>query len=399
MNGKRSILDCRKQIFLTILLLSPIATYFISSFIEYNTDPNEHRPWISWYDDPSHKVYVSWETKSESIGTVYYGESPLSMIEGNTESMPTSIHHLNITGLNPDTLYFYEIKIEGQSFATGQFRTAPLDINTPFTFVMSSDTQQPVISAGGHKRLAKTIENKNYSFLSLVGDYVNDGNSKSNWNNFFSIASIYTDTIPLAPVIGNHDMYGGGTWWFQYFINNVNKTSTSRHPNGQFFYSFNWSSVHFIMCHFAYGRSVDFTQGQMDWLIQDLSNSQSMPFRVMMFHCPITGAGFFGYNDYLYNNLLPIVKAYNVSALVGGHMHHFERGLFENDIHEGRNIPYFILGGGGGMFEVGLRPKPESIIITPTPSYTEVEATATTLTFRTLTLENNIIDEFILEAF
>jgi hypothetical protein len=137
----------------------------------------------------------------------------------------------------------------------------------------------------------------------------------------------------------------------------------------------------------------------MDWLIQDLSNSQSMPFRVMMFHCPITGAGFFGYNDYLYNNLLPIVKAYNVSALVGGHMHHFERGLFENDIHEGRNIPYFILGGGGGMFEVGLRPKPESIIITPTPSYTEVEATATTLTFRTLTLENNIIDEFILEAF
>lgn len=398
MSKRLPLFNYRKQIFLTILVLSPIVTYFMASYIEYNNDPNEHRPWVSWYDDPAHEVYIGWETQTESIGTVYYGESLSSLIEGDTETTPNRIHHLNITGLNPDTLYYYEIKIGGQSYGTGQFRTAPIDVNAPFSFVMSSDTQQPGVSAGGHIRLARTIENKNYTFLSLVGDFVNDGGYKPNWNNFFKVASTYTDTIPLAPVIGNHDMYGGGTWWFQYFKNNVNKTSTPRHPNGQFFYSFNWSSVHFTMCHFTYGRSTDFTQSQMDWLREDLENSQSMPFRVMMFHCPITGSGFFGYNEYLYNNLLPIVKEYNVSVLVGGHMHHFERGLFENDIHPGRDTTYFILGGGGGSYEVGLRPKPETIIITPTPCYTEVDATATTLTFRTLTFENRIIDEFILEA-
>jgi hypothetical protein len=295
-------------------------------------------------------------------------------------------------------LYYYEIKHNGISFATGQFRTASESIDAPFSFAMSSDSQQPFVSGGAHYRLAKSIENKNYTFLSLVGDFTSSGDNKPNWNNFFNVASSYTDTIPFAPVIGNHDMYGDGYWFLKYFINGVNKTSTHSFPNGQFFYSFNWSSVHFTMCHFTYGRGVDFTDSQMDWLKQDLANSQDKPFRVMMFHCPITGAGFFGYNEYLYENLLPIVKEYNVSALIGGHMHHFERGLFENDINIGRDITYLILGGAGGAYEVGLNPKPESIIISPTPCYTEVDVTASALKFRTLTFEERLIDEYILEA-
>lgn len=391
-----SFKDVILRIFITLLVLTPVAVYVLTTYTLYLNDSEVFGPWVSFYGNPSEEVYISWQTEESNQGTVYYGTDPDSLGIGPTSESAKSAY-VNLTSLLPNTKYYYEVRIEGQIFGSGEFRTAPSGFS-PFKFAMFSDSQQPKITAGHHYRIARTIQNQNYTFCAIAGDLIDDGSDARHYNNFFKTARPYTDSIPFAPCIGNHDTKGYMELWTTYFRNAVNKSSSSQFTNGQFYYSFNWSSVHFTMCHFTYGHSYDFTPAQMEWLEKDLQNAQTLPFRIVMFHCPIVGAGFFGRNQNLLTQMLPLLKTYNVSAVVSGHEHHFERGFFEDSSHELGGVTYFVLGGGGGAFDPGLRAQPETKIMTPTPCYTEVAANSDTLQFKTMTLESQIIDNYILEA-
>ena len=298
------------------------------------------------------------------------------------ESIAVKIHHVNLTSLTPDTKYYYEVRIEGQLFGSGEFRTAPSTYK-PFTWGMISDTQQN-LGQGHYYRTARVLDTKNYAFVADVGDLVDEGDEIAYYNNFFTVSSQYFDTIPFVPVEGNHDAHQPSLFQ-NYYINKVNKSQE------QFYYSFNWSSVHFQICSFPYGRQSEITDAQMAWIKQDLANAQSMPFRVVLFHCPIIGSSFFGRNEVLIENVQPILLQYNVTAVIHGHEHHFERG------HIG-DMMYMILGGGGAIQDVGLRPQPEAEVLTISPCYTEVYATASSLTFTTLSLEGDILDSYTINA-
>jgi len=259
---------------------------------------------------------------------------------------------------------------------------------------MTSDTQQPKITGGHFSRFAKAIENKNYSFAAVVGDLVDNGGDKRNYNDFLRVGSRFMDTIPFVPIIGNHDLRGESYWFNQYFVNGVNKSVSDKFKNGQFYWSFNYSCVHFMIYSFPRGSLDDFSQAQMDWIERDLKNSENMKYKIVMFHCPIVGAGFFGRNNNLINKILPILKQNNITAIISGHEHHYERGVFINEIHQGRDIYYFILGGGGGALDVGLRPQPETLRMTVTPCYTEVHVEPSVLSFKTFTYDGALIDSF-----
>ena len=116
-----------------------------------------------------------------------------------------------------------------------------------------------------------------------------------------------------------------------------------------------------------------------------------MDFRIVMFHCPIISSAFFGRNAVLREKVLPIFEKYDVTAIISGHEHHFERGNLNG-------IMYMILGSGGGVMDVGLRPIPEAEVVTISPSYTEVEATEDSLTFSTYSLDNALIDKYKIEV-
>ncbi len=374
--NKENLKTIGKKLGLIALALSPIYLYFIISYSVFLNDPIEKKPWVSWYDDPYQRVYISWETEDATKGTVYYGTNKESLTLSVAESAAVKIHHVNLTSLTSDTKYYYEVKIDGQLFGNGEFKTAPSTFE-PFTWVMISDTQQN-LGQGHHYRVARVLDTKDYAFIANVGDLVEEGEDIRYYNNFFTVASTYLDTIPIVPVIGNHDDHSPSLFQ-DYYINRVNESQEL------FYYSFNWSSVHFQICHFPRGRLSEMTEAQMAWIEQDLANAQSMPFRVVMFHCPIIGSSFFGRNEALIANVQPLLLQYNVTAVIHGHEHHFERG------HIG-NMMFMILGGGGGALDVGLRPQPETEVLTACPCYTEVHASASSLTFRTLTLEGEIID-------
>ena len=92
-------------------------------------------------------IWVGWETTSGAPSTVRYGFSPGRLTGAATGSSISSqgaarIHHTQITGLQPDTVYYYQVDTGADASEVIRFRTpAPASAEQPFRFVAYSDTQ------------------------------------------------------------------------------------------------------------------------------------------------------------------------------------------------------------------------------------------------------------------
>jgi hypothetical protein len=404
-------------VFLFILLPLPLFWGIVLNAYKYTTNPNV--AWVSWYNDPYQRVYIGWETTEEQNFTIHYGPHPDSLDSFVMELTSKRYHIVNLTELQADTKYYYTISNEDGMYTKGEFRTAPDEIK-PFRFALTADTQ-PKMGSGWHSQIARAIGENDYAFVALVGDFMEDGIA-AEWYDYFKRANAYLQTTPLVPVHGNHerprDFSNNGTFTYnfhQYFPQSEdNITQSNPYDNyKQFYFSFNWSNIHFQILHFPEVDIDDenepgmlnqkdyystFTQDQLDWIKNDLAAAQSCAFRITLFHCPITGAGFYGPNYILQNELLPILHEYNVSVTVHGHAHHYGRGILSNPIHPGNDLLYLSVGTGGGLADVGLRPQPEHQAVAGSPCYTEGYATEDQLTFTTFTPNGKIIDQYTINA-
>ncbi len=408
------------KILLLIVVISPLSVFFGFYLTLYLQTPVPHVAWVSWYGNPQEEVYIGWETEEATTGIVKYGLSSESLSSQEAETSSGLFHIVNLTSLSADTKYYYAVEIAGNVYARGEFRTAP-NPGASFSFVLTADTQ-PKVGPGWISRWVRTVAPKNYSFIGFVGDIVEEG-YKAEWNFFFSEMGALLDTIPIVPVRGNHDRPkdvdddGSDEYYFpNYFPQTVDavKDTNSYDTYPQFYYSFNWSSVHVQVLHFPEIDIDDsdevggvnprdyyqaFTADHLDWLKQDLKNAQSLPFRVTLFHCPITSAGFYGPNHVLLNELLPILLEHNVTMTVHGHAHHYERGVLTNEtLWPGRRLTYFVVGTGGGLADIGLRPVPETITCAASPCFTEVQATSSSLTVTAYNLDGDVVDTCTIPA-
>lgn len=82
-----------------------------------------------------------------------------------------------------------------------------------------------------------------------MGDLVDNGQDASQWRAWFNSVSVFSDAVPLAPVIGNHEAYN--MEWKEYLpasythLFNVPQNGLAKYPNQ--FYSFDYGSVHFVV--------------------------------------------------------------------------------------------------------------------------------------------------------
>ena len=82
-----------------------------------------------------------------------------------------------------------------------------------------------------------------------MGDLVDNGQDASQWRAWFNSVSVFSDAVPLAPVIGNHEAYN--MEWKEYLpasythLFNVPQNGLAKYPNQ--FYSFDYGPVHFVV--------------------------------------------------------------------------------------------------------------------------------------------------------
>ncbi|QEE14276.1 metallophosphoesterase [Promethearchaeum syntrophicum] len=389
--------EISRKIIATFLIVGTVMSIIVFHSLDKNFfNPKEKGAWVLWNENPASEAIISWESTNLEDSTVYYGENLNLLNYSILNPTLTEIHHIILTDLKSNTKYYYKIgSSEKMKDEINVFQTAPDNENSSFTFMAISDTQQTSWSNGFCDKVAGKLKTNifEYDFLMNVGDFVWNGEDQSDWDDFFNTYKEVFNKTVLVPVIGNHDSS----------YPKVNESSTqSKFPsyfplssNSNFYaYSFNYSMVHFTICDFQYGSEDEFEnlrQSQLEWLKNDLEQAQNSKYRIVSFHCPIEASGFHGINEDMVENLLPILKTYNVSLILNGHDHHYEHVICDG-------IDSIILGGGGSFQD------PHAILINDCQNmvfgltYTSISVNNDYIQVNTFTLDDDLVDSFKIQS-
>lgn len=239
--------------------------------------------------------------------------------------------HASLTELKPGTNYVYRIGRSPEQYGLNYFES-PESNPEEFTFFVYGDTRTCPVR---HRLVASemSVDPLNPAFIAHTGDLVESPVSP-NWADFFWAIEPFSKSIPLVPVLGNHeendDSYydgfalpsGGGDY-------------------GEQWYSFEYGKVNFIVLDSnANLIGLNSFLKEKNWLKKELKN-QTRPFTVVLFHHPIFSSEYPNGRDAgLENSWGSLFEKYGVDLVFNGHVHSYER------LEKG-GVTYIVTGGGG----------------------------------------------------
>jgi len=281
-------------------------------------------------------IVVRWETQAAQVGKVEYG---LTTGYGSevSNSSPAVDHELTLTGLASDTLYHYRAISGADTSADATFHS-DVTGDRRFRFFAYGDDRSD--SAGHQSVVNRMLQASPFPSLALNGGDMTYDGSDAAYRTFFNISRGLLRSLPLYPVLGNHDKTNL-TDWFRFFVL----------PNNERWYSRRYGNSAFI-CLDNYST---YTPGsaEYDWLVAELAADSADPavrHIFVNFHEPpyTTNTGHAS-NLTVRQYLCPLFEQYHVAIVFNGHVHCYEHSLV-NGVH------YIISGGGGAPLYTGWNP-------------------------------------------
>ncbi len=174
---------------------------------------------LTWQDDPTETMSMTWRTRSEGDSMVYFtsAENP-SDDDFKSEHAKTWtfeetdywVHGTELRDLEPDTEYKAYLRTEQEESKEFTFRTAPED-SREIAFLAGADSRTNVEERREINRRAAELDPE---FVVFAGDLIDSPLSNSDWERFFRDWDELMITedgrrIPLVPAIGNHEVAGG----------------------------------------------------------------------------------------------------------------------------------------------------------------------------------------------
>lgn len=294
---------------------------------------------------------IMWQTTLPGTSVVHYGETN-ACDKSTSRATSREIHEVRIEDLEPETQYFYRVETQDKSGRTVSSRVSTFSTavkkETPFAFVVISDTQMnPVVAA----KLSKLAWAQRPNFLLHPGDLVDTGVNDSHWTqHFFPGMSELISRVPMYPVLGNHEQNASN--YYDYMAL----------PDPEYYYDFQYGNAHFFMI--DSNRNVGPGSEQYEWLEKQLSESKAT-WKFVCHHHPPYSSDENDYGDLWKTNkssrgdlrvrqLSALYDKHGVDIVWNGHIHSYERTW---PVREGKAVPenggpiYMITGGGGGSLE------------------------------------------------
>lgn len=271
---------------------------------------------LTFPGDPSSGMAVNWVSDPEAPGSVVeYGTVPDygARAEGSRDTRGQEVFHTaELTGLAPDTLYYYRCGDGAADWSAGAtFRTAPsAGASREIRFAAMGDSRNGATTFG---RIAADAHDAQPAFTLYTGDAVDSGASPTQWMAWFEAAGLLDSAAPLMPTLGNHE--GNAALYFEQFDL----------PGNERWYSFDWGNVH-VVC-LDTETALGSEQGQ--WLKEDLQAADANPdinWKVVFFHQPPFSSGLgHGSNQKVREAWCPVFDRYHVDLVLSGHEHNYER--------------------------------------------------------------------------
>ncbi len=299
-------------------------------------------------------ISVKWQTISATGSRVIYGTSPDDLRFTIASDSMARDHELRITGLTPDTKYYYAFG-STTSIQQGSYR------NCFTTAPLPGTTRKIRIGVFGDPGTGNAVQkavrdayihlNKNGGKADLalfLGDNAYDGGyDVEHQAKFFHI---YQDNIfkdhPVFSVPGNHEydndpkgvagLRGNHLIPYYQIFSLPTAAECGGIPSGtEHYYSFDYGNVHFIMLDsYGYDSSkllYDSTGAQANWLKADLAAyAHKLKWTIVCLHHPPYTHG--THNSETEKDLVairqqitPILERFGVDVVLAGHSHVYER--------------------------------------------------------------------------
>lgn len=285
-------------------------------------------------------LIVRWSTTVATDSRVRFGPSAGSQTEFADAPAIATLHEVVLSGLTPDTQYFYSVGTTTQVLAGGDadhhFRTAPLPgTRRPVRIWVIGDSGTANTSARQVRDAYASFAGNRYTDLWLMlGDNAYPlGTDLDYQSGVFDTYPRMLEQTVLWPTFGNHDgaSASSGTQSGPYYT--VFSLPTAGQAGGvpsgtEAYYSFDYANIHFI-CLNSYDVNRSPGSPMLTWLAQDLA-STSRDWLVAFWHHPPYSKGSHD-SDFdprmteMRGNVLPILEGWGVDLVLTGHSHSYER--------------------------------------------------------------------------
>lgn len=254
----------------------------------------------------------------------------------------TYIHRIPLTGLTPDTRYYYRLGSKSASF-----RTAAAG-GTSFRFAVMGDTRT---GAAIHDAIAGLILAAEPRFSIYGGDLCDNGSSYASYKGqFFRPAQLtLAASVPFFNATGNHEKWGVNTRAF---------LEAPASPSGnQGYYSFDYGDLHVVVMNYLDPEGYAKGSPQYDFIAADLAATDKT-WKIVVCHVPAYSNGGHGGDQAMIDNTRSIFEPAGVDLVIAAHNHFYQRN-FVNGIYHlvigSAGAPLYDPGPAGGYSQVSLK--------------------------------------------
>jgi acid phosphatase type 7 len=328
-------------------------------------------------------VKMMWSTSTPSTAWVKIGTNPNALETVFSSSAIGTDHIVDVTGLNPKSIYYYAIGYDEVTLAGGDaghfIKTAQLAGDTSsFSFWAIGDFGK----ANTEQRATRiSFENYNKSqarpvdFGIMLGDNAyNDGTQSEYQAKVFDRNFGYDSLfrfLHFYSTPGNHDYNSINRFedpsrhvgpYFDVFKSLENGEAGGVPSNSKLYYSHDYGNVHFVNINSELFQWTGIKNSPMErWLIEDLK-ANTLPWVIVYFHQPPYSSGSHISDDFweifmknIRVNFVPIFDEYGVDLVLSGHSHVYERSMLINGLYTNSGLfdasKHVVQGGSGNPDE------------------------------------------------
>lgn len=201
-------------------------------------------------------------------------------------------------------------------------------------------------NVGARTDILRGIAAEHPDVFFMLGDTVETGNSVTQWNFALSDLEALIPSVPLRPILGNHDALFGGQYLFKKAFWPKGFTSDSGSP---YYWSVNAGAATIVAVDLPWGTE-NFGPAQRAWLEKTLAAADPRKPLIVISHSYFYASGYKDlktgapWYDHYQNipALVPLFEKYGVDLVVSGH-NHYQELLSHNGVN------YAIVGSMGGI--------------------------------------------------
>lgn len=294
-------------------------------------------------------ITIVWRTLGPSEGWVKFGESPAQLSIQVASPGSRTQHEVRLTGLKPDTRYYYQVGAGGSALAGGDaehFFLTPPPVGTPKPFRMwvVGDSGTGKADQYAVRDAAMAVMNKRRADIYLhMGDMAyNDGTDLEFQLNFFRPYENLLRHMVVWPTLGNHEGHTSFSKtqtgpYFDAYVLPKNGEAGGLPSGTEAYYSFDYANVHFVVLDSHHSHRGP--EGAMlRWMKADIAATRQEWLIAYWHHAPYTKGSHDSDTEGqlidMHRYALPILEAAGVDLVLAGHSHIYERSYLVNGAYD-----------------------------------------------------------------